>query len=96
MIENVWTHVAYLFNKIDFYLYVNGETNIADHFTLTNMVLDVVENTDVVGENYIGFVYSICMKQRAVTSFSIDLNPSCTENDCSICPESTCLSNCGE
>ena len=89
-----WTHVAYVINAgTDVSIYINGNV---ENFALTDLIIGQEETTHLIGQSYIGFLYSLCLRQRVFTEFDIDTSvPDCpTPVNCAFCPISTCLSNC--
>ena len=88
-----WTHVAYAINVLEISFFANGELVGSD--VMNSVFIDTIENTHNIGTNYLGFIYSICIKNRQVdpSEFNIATDLLCTVNECSNCPD-TCVSNC--
>ena len=94
VLERAWTHVAYVVTSgSEVSIYINGETG---NFTFTDRIIGTTGDIHLIGQHYVGFLYSLCLRQRVFTEFDIDtFVANCpTPLNCSNCPLQTCLSNC--
>jgi hypothetical protein len=93
-LERAWTHIAYVITSgIDLSIYVNGNQ---ENFSHSPIIVGHSDDIHLIGQTYLGFLYSLCLRQRVFTEFDIDTSvPNCpTPNNCAFCPDKTCLSNC--
>ena len=93
-VERAWIHVAYVVTSgSEVAIYVNG---IAENVPFTDIIVGNPSDIHLIGQQYVGFLYSFCLRQRVFTAFDIDTTvQNCpTPLNCSNCPLQTCLSNC--
>ena len=93
-LQATWTNVSFVVQSLQFDIYIDGSLSPSQGFTLSEKIIDLEAYTHVIGTNYSGFIYSICLKNRSSTDFNIDPASSCTEWECSSCPTDTCISEC--
>ena len=94
-LERAWTHVAYVITSgSTLSIYINGN---GENFSFTDIIVGHSEDdAHRIGQDYNGFLYSLCLRQRVFAEFDIDTTvPNCpTPLNCAFCPRRTCLSNC--
>ena len=82
VIDKAWTNVGFVIDLLDIKMYINNSLTDGYSETLNSIVIDLKEYSHIIGTNYIGFIHSICIKNRATTSFDITSDHACTSYDC--------------
>ena len=90
-----WANLAYVIENKSLKIYLNGNEILDTN--MTSPIIDSPENGHIVGTGYIGYIYSIHIKNRIVSDWDIDPDHSCNALwDCETCPKDVCLSECAE
>ena len=88
-----WTHVAYIVNNYDLTFYIDGVD--AGSKSLDTVLIDKLDYTHDIGIGYVGFLYSVVIKNFVDVDFDIDEYYICSPLDeCANCPKNVCLSEC--
>ena len=68
-LAQAWTHLVYVIDGQTAKIYINGNNLGGDTFDFDNSYYEYEDKTHVIGESYIGFIQSICIKQRVISSW---------------------------
>ena len=76
-ISSTWTHLQYRLNNKVIKFFVNGVESGVSGQERDTILIDKITYPHTMGQGYLGFIYSICIRNYAATSNDIDPNPQC-------------------
>ena len=85
-----WTQIVYELNQRTLKILVNEALDLEDTTTITNLFIDLMTNSHILGTNYLGFMYGVCLKNRISTDFTEDPGLSICNHDEYIAEDGSC------
>ena len=89
-----WTQVVSVTDHVEFDLYINSVKITTTPVTLAETFIDLDTNDHVIGKDYTGFIYRICIYQYQFEP-SVETGE-CDSDECVNCPAGQCIYECSK